>query len=119
MRLVSFLIFFSIFCNADYLNNNSDSTAFNQCVKNLKVVNNGKIRFKLSSNNSVIREVSTLDMYIDGYVYKNNQCTIQADYLKLGLTENQWNNQLATLANNLGFTLLFLICFLAVLVMRK
>jgi hypothetical protein len=41
------------------------------------------------------------------------------DYEDLNLTAEQWNYQLATVANNLGFTMTFLICFLAVLVMRK
>lgn len=41
------------------------------------------------------------------------------DYEELNITVEQWNNQLATVANNVGFTMVFLVCFLAVLVMRK
>jgi inner membrane protein involved in colicin E2 resistance len=41
------------------------------------------------------------------------------DWDLVGLTQEQWNNQLATVANNIGFTLVFLISFLAILVMRR
>lgn len=48
----------------------------------------------------------------------DNNVTV-TDWDLVGLTEEQWNNQLATLANNLGFTMVFLISFLAILVMRR
>jgi len=69
-----------------------------------------------------VRECSSnarYDNFISGYEYKDGKCQIKNDLKITGLTQNQWSFSMALLAHFLGFTQLFLINFLIILVARR
>ena len=114
---VLFLLFSSV--NADYL-----YTRFaNRCVYNLTPYqgHRGWCYIYSDTNESKCNKNSKLSNFIDGYYYDANtdECLMKNDLRITGLTQNQWDYLLAVLAHVLGFTMLFLISFLAILVVRK
>lgn len=60
----------------------------------------------------------TYNDFIDGYYVVDGDCVMKNDLLITGLTQNQWNYLLAVLAHVLGFTMLFLINYLSILVSK-
>ncbi len=62
---------------------------------------------------------ATYDSFVTGYTYTDGKCTIKNDLKITGLTQEQWSFSMALLAHFLGFTQLFLINFLVILVARR
>lgn len=131
MKRFLLLLLFSSFVyseDCDYKNINSSSFTYkntyesngylkgdyyvngNLVNKNLTIVALSQLSTKLQVCESEESAPNPIDNVVDSSA---------SDAQKLGLTEQQFNNQMATMANNIGFTLVFLMCFLAVLVMRK
>jgi len=78
--------------------------------RNLTIVSLSQLSTKLQLCESEQSAPNPIDTVVDSSA---------SDAAKLGLTEEQFNNQMATMANHIGFMFTFLMCFLAVLVMRK
>jgi len=114
---VLFLLFSS--ANADYLYTKYS----NRCVYDLTPYqdNTGWCFIYSDTNNSSCNSRADLDDFIDGYFYKvdTDECLLKNDLKITNLTQNQWDYLLSVLAHVLGFTMLFLINFLAILVVRK
>ena len=104
------------FSNADYLNTKTT----NQCIYNVSPYQNhkGLCYTKRSNNQNFCSTTLSYSKLIDGYEYKNSGCYLKNDLELTGLTQNQWDYLLAVLANIIGFTMFFLINYLAVNVAR-
>lgn len=121
MRILLLFIFFTYFLNADYLYNN------NTCVSSFKSINKNRpnrkqCRIFYSAGGRVNLRPQCLDLnLINGYTYDANlaTCSLDNDWSKVGLSEEDWNFQIAIVANLTGFTIYFLVNFLSILVMRR
>jgi len=115
--LLSFILAFTL--KADYL-----YIGTNICVHSLNIQDyEGKgIYCYTKSIDSDIKECSVDAKYTDfinGFEYKSDACTMKNDLKITGLTQEQWSFNMALLAHFLGFTQLFLINFLVILVARR
>ncbi len=63
-------------------------------------------------------EEITHNDFMDGYSLVDSNCVVKNDLLLTGLTQNQWDYLLAVLAHILGFTMLFLVNYLSILVSK-
>ena len=102
--------------NADYLNTKSS----NQCVYNVQPYQNekGLCYTKRSNDQNICSTSLRYKHLINGYEYKNSGCYLKNDLELTGLTQSEWDYLLAVLANIIGFTMFFIINFLAVNVAR-
>ena len=119
MRYLLPLILILTFSNADYLATSHD----NRCVYDLQPNqgNSGWCYTYSDNNNSRCNRRDKRSYFIGGYVYSSDDdtCLLKNDLKISGLTQREWDYLLAILAHVMGFTMLFLINFLAVLTARK
>lgn len=116
-KLIIFAFVTVQFLNADYLHLKD-----NHCIADLTPYQNhsGWCWRDISDNNSsYCSRRAKIDDFIDGYFLDSGNCILKNDLRITGLTQNQWDYLLAVLANVMGFTMLFLISFLSILVARK
>jgi len=114
-----FLFMFLVFsvANADYLNTRDN----NHCIIDLEPKQNSKgwcYHDQNQDRDECDRRLKMSDL-INGYIYEDDECVLKHDLKVTGLTQKQWNSYMAFLAHALGFTMLFLVDFLAVLVARR
>ncbi|RRS30984.1 MAG: hypothetical protein P794_05035 [Epsilonproteobacteria bacterium (ex Lamellibrachia satsuma)] len=114
-----FSLFFILltFSNADYLNTKSN----NICVYDLEPYQNntGWCYVNRADGQSYCdNSLQFTDLY-DGYVFIDNKCVLKNDLRLTGLTENQFNFLFALQGNLIGFSMLIMLLFLAVLTSRK
>jgi len=107
------------FVSADYLNTRDK----NHCIIDLEPYQNHTgycYHDQRQDRDECDRRLKMKDL-IDGYYYDSDDksCLLKNDLKITGLTQNQWDYLLAVLAHVMGFTMLFLIDYLAVLVVRK
>ena len=103
--------------NADYLNTRDN----NHCIIDLEPKQNSKgwcYHDQNQDRDECDRRLK-LDDLINGYIYEDSECHLKKDLKTTGLTQNKWNDAMALLAHALGFTMLFLVNFLSVLVARR
>ncbi len=119
MKHLVTLLLLTLFTSADYLN----TKTLNTCIYDVEPYQNntGLCYTNRSDNTNNCDKKLTYSDLIDGYYYDTdtNNCLLKNDLKTTGLTQNQWDSMLAILAHVLGFTMLFLINFLSVLVARK
>lgn len=115
MKTLIFFIFV-VSANADYINFQN-----NHCVVNLTPNQNstGYCFLDKHDNINYCDTSLNIDSFENGYTFETNTCLKSNDLQVTGLTQNQWDFLLAVLANVVGFTMLFLIGFLSVLISRK
>lgn len=116
MKKLLLFCLLSIFSNADYL-----LLTNNHCIYDLSP-NQNDTGFCFTDHSDDLGYCSTdltMNSFIDGYEYIDGICDLKNDLKITGLTQNQWNYQLALAANFIGFAMLFLIGFLSILVSRK
>ncbi len=102
------IIFFTVFLNADYLYHDN-------CVYDIS-----DNCYTYSSDNSRICDQDIIiEDFIGGYKYADGNCTKDEIFNQIGLTQHEWNFQMALMGNLIGFTTLFLTLFLTVLWGRK
>ncbi len=70
-------------------------------------------------NNSYCDDTVSINNFIDGYYFDGSNCLLKKNLEITGLTQNQWDWNMALLGHFSGFTVLFLISFLSLLMMRK
>jgi len=110
-----FVVFTS--ANADYLNTRDN----NHCIIDLEPNQDNKgwcYHDQNQDRDECDRRLSYDDL-IAGYVYEDDECNLKKDLKTTGLTQMQWNDLMSILAHALGFTMLFLVNFLSVLVARR
>ena len=104
--------------SADYLNTKTS----NQCVYNVRPYQDhtGWCYTKRSNDHDYCNRHLKMKDLIDGYYLNDDgDCVEKNDLRTTGLTQNEWDYNLSLLAHVMGFTMLFLINFLSVLVVRK
>ena len=104
--------------SADYLNTKSN----NICVYDVQPYqgHKGWCYTKRSNDNQRCDSRLKMNQLIDGYYLNDDgDCVMKNDLRTTGLTQNEWDYNLSLLAHVMGFTMLFLINFLSVLVVRK
>jgi hypothetical protein len=117
MKKIILFFILSLFLNADYLNTRDN----NHCIIELEPNQDDKgwcYHDQNQDSDECDRRLE-IDDLISGYEYKDDECVLKNDLEVTGLTQEQWNSYMAFLAHALGFTMLFLIDFLAVLVARR
>jgi len=115
MKYLISILAFTLFLNADYL-----YVSNNHCVIDLVTRDGGGWCFHdLNDNVNVCEKNSDRDDYLDGYSYVDGSCQYNNDASVTGLTVSEWNFMIAILANLIGFTMLFMVSFLSVLIARK
>lgn len=116
--LVCFVLL-SLNAKADYLYTKYS----NRCVYNLTPKQNDKgwCWIYTDNNNSSCNKNAKRSQFIDGYIYDVNDdtCLMKNDLKISGLSQSEWDYLLAILAHVMGFTMLFLINFLSILIVRK
>lgn len=117
LLILSLFFFLISYLNADYLNTRNR----NICIYNLQPFqgSRGICYTNRLDNVNYCRIRTTFDDLIAGYEFVNGGCYLKNDLQITGLTQNQWDYLLAVLANVLGFTMLFLISYLSVLIAKK
>jgi len=104
--------------HADYLNTKTK----NHCVYSLLPNQNNK-GWCYTDRNTGEDECDrrlTIDQLIDGYYLDDDgNCVLEENLKITGLTKNQWDWLLALMGQLVGFTVLFLVSFLAILSSRK
>ena len=117
MKYLLFLSLILASANADYLNTKTT----NQCIFNVKPYQNntGLCYTKRSNNQSFCSSTLRYKYLIDGYEYKNAICSLKNDLEITGLSQNEFNYLLAFLAHAMGFTMLILINYTAVLISKN
>lgn len=117
MKTLLISLFLFTFSNADYLN----TVDSNSCVYDLAPNQNstGWCYIKRSDSLTYCDPTLLLSSLLDGYDYIASNCVLKNDLKITGLTQNQWNYLLALLAHALGFTMFFLINYIAIFIARK
>lgn len=117
IKKIMLMIALTLFVNADYLN----LKANNICVYDLTPYQNntGWCYTDRITSTVFCDPLLTIDDLIAGYDLNGTYCVLKNDLRITGLTESEYNFYLALIANFMGFTMLFLISFLSVLVTRK
>jgi len=117
--VIPLVLLFLVTCysNADYLNTKTS----NQCVYDVTPYQDhkGLCYTKRSNDNSYCNSKLRFKDLISGYELKGSDCVLKNDLKITGLTQSEWDYSLAFIAHVLGFTMLFLINFLSVLIARK
>ncbi len=116
MKYLISILAFTLFLNADYL-----YTKNNHCVIDLVPYpdNSGLCWHDQHNNNDYCKEKAKYSDFKDGYSYIDGSCQYKNDLSVTGLTQSEWDYMLAFLANLVGFTMLFMVTFLSVLIARK
>jgi len=112
------LFFFIVtFSNADYLNTKST----NQCIYNVQPYqnSNGLCYTKRSNNEDICSIKLKYSDLIDGYEYRDGGCYLKHDLDVTGLSENQFNENMAIAGNMIGLSFMFMTLFISVLIGRK
>jgi hypothetical protein len=116
------LIFFTVFTvltRADYLNTKDD----NHCAVNVQPYQNhtGLCWHDQNRDHDDCQQSVYYKHLIDGYYYDADlgACLLKNDLSITSLTQDQWDYMLSILAHVMGFTMLFLVNFLSVLIVRK
>ena len=94
----------------------------NHCVYNLEPKQNSSGWCYRDRNRDKDRcdRFAKIDDFIAGYYLDDNgNCILKKNLKITGLTQNQWDWNMALLGHFTGFTVLFLISFLSLLMMRK
>jgi len=117
MKNLLILLILTLTINADYLNTKDK----NHCIINLVPNNNKKgwCYHDQKQDRDECDKKLTMNKLINGYEYVDNKCQLKNDLKITGLTKNQWDYLMAVLAHIVGFTMLFLISFLSILIARK
>ena len=117
MKLILVTFFFSItLLNADYLYVKNSS-----CVYDLEP-NQGNSGFCFTytaTGKSRCDKGSELSDFVDGYTNDGKRCNLKNNLKISGMSQDQWNMSMVLLAHSLGFTQLFLINFLVILIARR
>ena len=116
MRYLISIFAFTLLLNADYLHTDN-----NHCVINLAPYsdNRGLCWHDQHDNNDYCDTKAKYKDFEDGFSYEDNLCLYRNDLSVTGLTQSEWDYMLAFVANLLGFTMLFMVSFLSVLIARK
>ncbi len=117
MKHLLLILTFTLFSHADYLNTKSN----NICIYDLEPYqdNSGWCYTERSDDSDTCDRRLDMDDLIDGYEYKDDECNLKNDLKLTGLTQSQWSSFMALLANILGFTMFFLVNYIAVIVAKK
>ena len=117
MKYLMLLLSFTFFLSADYLNTKDK----NHCAYDVEPNQNkkGLCYTDRNSNRDECNKKLTYDDLIDGYNLVDGKCVLKNDLEVTGLTQYQWNTMMMILSNIVGFTMLFLVSFLATLIARK
>jgi hypothetical protein len=113
------LVALTIITKADYLNTKDN----NHCAINVQPYQNhtGLCWHDQNTDRDDCNRRVYYKHLIDGYYYDsdNDACLLKNDLSITSLTQNQWDYMLSILAHVMGFTTLFLVDFLSVLIVRK
>ena len=115
--LLLVFILFSAFSFADYLN----TRGRNHCIYNLTPNQDSSgwcYTDRNTGNDRCNRNLKMKDL-INGYQLDDDgNCVLKKNLYITGLTQNQWDYLMAVMAHVVGFTVLFLVLFITVLVAR-
>ena len=117
MKYLMLLLSFTFFLSADYLNTRDS----NHCAYDVEPKQDSKGLCYTDRNDGTDEcdRRLTYDDLIDGYNLVDGKCVLKNDLKITGLTQYQWNTMMMILSNIVGFTMLFLVSFLATLIARK
>jgi len=117
MRYLIILFLFTFFLSADYLNTRDN----NHCAYDVEPKQDSKGLCYTDSNDGTDEcdRRLTYDDLIDGYNLEDGKCVLKHNLKVTGLSQQNWNLYMVFLANGLGFTMIFLISFIAILTVRK
>ncbi len=121
MKQFLFLMFFffllTTYSNADYLNTRTS----NHCIYSVEPYqdSSGLCYIDRHTGDNVCDKRLSFDDLLDGYEFVDGGCYLKKDLEYLQLSENQFNYQMAFIGNLMGFSFMFLILFISVLMGRK
>ena len=117
MRNLFLFLFLISMADADFLNTKNA----NRCAYDLTPYQKHKGWCYVSRHNNQQYCSTTLKTkdFINGYEFVNGNCVLKNNLKITGLSQDDWDKSMALLAHATGFTLLFLIGFLSVLIAKK
>ena len=118
-HLLILIIALVTLANADYLNTKDN----NHCAINVQPYQDhtGLCWHDQNTDHDDCNRRVYYKHLIDGYEYNadDDTCLLKNDLKITSLTQEEWDYMLAVLAHVMGFTMLFLVDFLSVLIARK